>query len=136
MPWDLTTPVPTGDLASSDYGEVKLVRMTHDSEQAQFRLRLSYGNTNAGNWEAGYTPVGKDTGVLIEGADYDAIATTEKPSVTFDDKSADPNYSAVVINHSTHGDLTVYVEKTYSAVKRGLYEWLNDNGYIDAGTVV
>ena len=110
MPWQLTTSVGTGDLdANGPYTQVKIVRQLHDSVQRFIAVDLEYGNTVGGNWVPGIRLTSKVLSAIISGTPYDTLTTTSEPEVD---------------------------EKTYDAVKRGLYEYLNDNGIIAAGAIV
>lgn len=109
MPWQLDASYNIGDLDTVLHDQVKIVRMTWDDRSQSISVVLEYGTTNDGKWIVGLPPVGKSRNVNITGDDY--INFTQ--------------------NHmSQNGELT------YNAVKRGLYEWLSDNGYLDAGSVV
>lgn len=107
MPWTLTTPVSTGDLCASDYAQVRIVKMEHDSVAKRIRLWLEYGNTTDDVWVKGLTPEGKEDNILISGSDYTSL-----------------------VDHVTEDD-----ELTYAASRRGLYEWLLSEEKIDAGSV-
>lgn len=109
MPWKLTTPVATGGLDANDYDKIRIVSMRHDSISGEIILKLEYGYESGGNWVGGPTPVGKDSEIWIFDSDYTTLITT----------------------HATND-----AELTYNASKRGLYEWLNTNGHIDAGSII
>ena len=125
MPWTLTAAVDCGDLDTGTYGEVKIVRFTHDPVQKRMTVRLAYGNTVDSVWEGGMLPNGKSYSVPIVDTDYDDVVADSVPDVQTEDPS-DSNYSQVG---------AVWVEKTYYATKRALYEWLNANEDIAAGSV-
>ena len=108
MPWQLTTPLSVGQLDSADYDQIRITSLMHDSVHSVIVLNLEYGNTVDGAWVAGYAPKGKDVSFTIKGASYTTI-----------------------VSHMSNDN-----EPTYAAVKRGLYEWLEAEGYIDAGSVV
>jgi hypothetical protein len=130
MPWTLTTPVETGDLDTVDYAELQIVRMTHLSlpDAESIVVDLQYGNTVNGVWVEGIAiPTGKAKTVTIIGTDYTDLITNAIPDVQTSDPS-NPNYYY-------DASASVWVERTFAASKRGLYEWMYDNGYIDAGSV-
>lgn len=110
MPWQLTTPVTVGALDSASYDQIRITRMTHDSVRAFIQFDIEYGRTVDSVWTPGLAPRDKQTSFFLQGQEYTDLVTTAEP--------VDAN------------------EKTYDAVKRGLYEWLNTNGHIAAGSVV
>ena len=110
MPWQLTTPVDVGNLDVADYNQIKIVRMVHATQSPErIEVQIEYGRTVNNVWTRGMDPVGKQTYFIIEGQAYQDLVTTHVPNAQ---------------------------EKTYEAVKRGLYEWLNDNDHIADGSVV
>ena len=109
MPWQLTTPVPVGGLDTANYDQIRITRFDNDSVRLRMLIELEYGRTVNGTWVKGFTPVGKHTSVMIEGADYSAFVATATPAEG---------------------------ETTYEAVKRNLYEWLVAHSIIEAGAVV
>ena len=125
MAWNLAAPVNCGDLDDGTYGEAKIVRFTQDSNRNRMDVRLEYGNTVDGTWVGGYLPQGKSSYVIISDADYGDVVSDSVPDVQTSDPS-DDRYAQV-------GD--VWVEKTYEATKRALYEWLVANDHIEAGTL-
>ena len=108
MPWSLTTPISSGDLDATSYGEVKIVRQTHDSVRRIITVDLEYGNTVEDVWVPGIQPRGKLGSAYIQGTDYSTLVANSEPELN---------------------------EKTYDAVKRGLYAYLNTKGVIGAGTL-
>ena len=129
MPWLLTTPIDSGDLDDGNYGEVKITRFVQDSNRNQIQLRLEYGNTVDGKWESGYLPKGKSPHAVINnsgGSDYNNLVASAIPDVQTSDPG-DP------VRYVEAGD--VWVERTYYAVKRDLYDYLVTKGIIDAGTM-
>lgn len=126
MPWNLTTAVSTGDLADSDYAQVKIVRQLKDSYRNEIKLELEYGNTVDGNWIGGMLPNGKQPSHTISGQDYADIKANAKPDV----QTSDPEDSD---RYFVSG--SVWVERTWYAAKRALYEELEDKGVIAAGSV-
>ena len=108
MPWQLTTPVDTGDLDSVSYAEVKIVDMVHRANRSLIVIQLEYGNTVDGEWIRGTMPASKVNSHSIQGDDYTALVTGHK---------------------------TLANELSYVAAKRALYEHLASQGVIDAGTV-
>jgi len=110
MPWELTTPVQTGDLdPNGPYAQIKIMRILFDTRQSQINILLEYGNTVEGDWILGQQPAGLESHILITGEDYTTLCAT----------------------HETNDD-----ELTYTAMKRALYEWLNTNDKIAAGSIV
>jgi hypothetical protein len=129
MPWLLDTPIDSGDLDDGEYSEVKITRFVQDSNRGQVNLRLEYGNTVDGKWESGYLPKSKSPHATINDrgdTDYSTLVADAVPDVQTSDPG-DP------IRYVPAGD--VWVERTYYAVKRGLYAYLEDKGIIDAGTM-
>jgi hypothetical protein len=108
MPWQLTTVIDTGDLDTTSYGEVKIVRQIHDSIRGMVSIDLEYGNTVQGAWVPGLSLHSKPSSVFIDGTDYLALITDSEPEQD---------------------------EKTYDAVKRGLYEFLASKNYIGPGHI-
>ena len=108
MPWQLKTPIDVGGLDSNDYDQIRITRLTHDSVRSMILVDLEYGRTVDGEWVPGHTPKDTATGVVITGDDYAAVAS----------------------HVSNDG------ERTYEAVRRGLYEWLSASGHIAPGSVV
>ena len=108
MPWKLTTPVDTGDLDSTPYGEVKIVDLTHRPNAGLMVVLIEYGNTVDKAWVQGMMPAGKTTSHAIQGDDYVSLVAT----------------------HRTLPD-----ELSYVAAKRALYEHLASKGVIPAGAV-
>lgn len=111
MPWQLTTPYSGGDLDPSGvYNQVKIRVQSWDDRRNMMAVELEYGTTSAeGKWVAGIVPASKPTYVPITGQDYVDLATNSTPNVG---------------------------EKTYDAVKRGLYEYLSIKGLLDPGSIV
>jgi len=109
MPWTLTAPITVGDLdANGPYTQVKIVHQNHDSVNGKITLFLEYGKTAQDAWVPGIPVKSKELVVSIEGADYVSLVTGSEPEVN---------------------------EKTYDAVKRGLYEYLADKSIIGAGVL-
>lgn len=130
MPWDLNTPVNTGDLDEGNYSQAKVTRLMQDSNRNNMRVNLEYGNTVGGVWERGKAPpAGKRPVYQIEGDEYTTLVDTATPRVFLSDPS-DPNFVEVDV-----GGTPVWVEKTYVATKRGVYEHLEAQGVIDAGSI-
>ena len=109
MPWQLTTPVTVGGLDAASYDQIRITRMVHDSVRAFIQFDIEYGRTVNDVWTPGYAPKDKLTTFFLQGQEYVDLVTDAEPEAE---------------------------EKTYDAVKRGLYEWLNANNHIAAGTVV
>lgn len=110
MPWELTTPVQTGDLdPNGPYEQIKIMKMLYDNRSGLIDVILEYGNTVDNEWVKGQQPVGLESHVTITGDDYVALSTT----------------------HASNDS-----ELTYDAMKRALYELLNTNGNIAAGSIV
>ena len=110
MPWQLTTPYSGGDLDTVHaYTQVKIVGQQWSDRRKQLFIELEYGATINGAWEAGMTPLGKSTGVVVEGADYTDLVTNS---------------------------LAQAGERTYDAMARGLYTYLAGKGLLDAGAIV
>jgi len=112
MPWQLTTAVDVGELDANDYTHVRIARMTYDVNRTTIFVEVEYGRVDGENWVGGLKPVSKQTSFQITGEDLDTLINDAEPN-------AGPP-----------------IEKTYDAVKRGLYTWLNANGHIAAGAVV
>jgi hypothetical protein len=95
-------------LDTSSYAEVKIVRQSHDSVRKVIVVDLEYGNTVDGVWKAGIQPRSKIGSASVQGTDYNALVANSTPETS---------------------------EKTYDAVKRGLYEFLLSKNVIGAGTL-
>jgi hypothetical protein len=109
MPWILTTPVAVGDLdPNGPYAQVKIVRQAHDSIRKVIAIDLEYGNTVNNNWVPGLPVRSKPTSVVIQGDEYSALVADSEPETN---------------------------EKTYDAVKRGLYSLLATKNVIGPGTL-
>lgn len=108
MPWTLTTPVSAGDLDTTSYAEVRIVRQAHDSVRRMIVLDLEYGNTVDGTWVPGIQPRSKPCSIYVQGDDYMTLTVSSMPEED---------------------------EKTYDAVKRGLYAYLASKGLIGPGTL-
>jgi hypothetical protein len=109
MPWTLTTPVAVGDLdPAGPYTQVKIVRQAHDSVRGMIAVDLEYGNTVNDEWKPGLPIRSKPTNIIIQGEEYTALVTDSEPETD---------------------------EKTYDAVKRGLYEFLATKNMIGPGTL-
>ena len=108
MPWTLTTPISAGDLDTTPYAEVRIVRQAHDSVRRVIVLDLEYGNTVGGSWVPGIQPRSKPCSVYIQGDDYTTLTENSLPEED---------------------------EKTYDAVKRGLYNFLHTKAFIGDGTL-
>lgn len=126
MPWTLTTPVAVGDLEDSALAEIKIVRLEQHANKKRLGLQLQYGNTVGEVWTPGYAPRAKQIDVQITATDYDDIIANSVPDV----QTSDP---ADAVRYAQVG--AVWVERTYYAVQRACYEWLNTNSIIDAGSV-
>lgn len=109
MPWTLTTAVDVGDLDTSDYTQVKIVRDEHDSVSGRMVVFLQYGNTVDSAWVPGMPPKNKKTIHEITGSAYTTLITNSTPNEG---------------------------ESTYDAVKRALYNHLVSAEVIAAGTLV
>ncbi len=66
---------------------------------------------------------------------YDLLMAAATGLCTFTDKTADPAYVKVVLEHPVHGSLDLWVELSYAGVKRQLYQWLLDEE-IYSGSIV
>lgn len=66
---------------------------------------------------------------------FTILAGSSVPQATFLDPGDPVNYVKLSINHPVHGMLDVWIERTYTAVKRALYEHDIDKGIIE-GTIV
>ena len=118
MPWQFTTPISIGvadpDAPSGEYTHCRatLTGNYPDVDPPCLRLNLAYGWVAAGMFVGGKAVLNPDAypiaGIVIEGADYTTLITTHEPN---------PG------------------EKTYAAAKRAVYEELNRQGKISAGTV-
>jgi len=131
MPWQLTTPLPVGDLdPNGPYSQVKIVRQEHIMDPAgsdnYIQMLLQYGNTVDGEWIPGISPADKNCNPIISGSGYTALIDSAVALVT----NVDPESDRYVQRYD------VWVEKNYDATKRELYAWLYAQGIIDAGSVV
>jgi hypothetical protein len=109
MPWQLTTPVSTGDLDATNYGEISITEFRFSNSRELIFVTMQYGNTVDGEWVPGFTPVNKADSHVFDGGTFLSLVTTSTP---------DPG------------------ELTYVAVKRALFEQLFADGIIAPGTVV
>lgn len=109
MPWQLTTPIGTGDLDTVAYSEVTITEFRFSNQRQFIMVQLEYGNTVSGTWVPGITPLGKQASHVVDGAAFLSLVANATPDVG---------------------------ETTYQAVKRALYEQLLADGIIDAGTIV
>ena len=125
MPWNLTTPVNVGDLDTVDYSEITMTGLRHDSRRKMLMLEIEYGNTVDGEWKAGFSPANKQTNFILTDTEYDSVTAGSVPDVQTSDPGS-PAYAQVG---------SVWVERTYVAVKRGCYEWLVAQGHIGAGSI-
>lgn len=108
MPWQLTTPINTGDLDSvASYVQVKLTGQQW--RDGMIAVTWEYGNTVDSVWVPGATPKGVNPNHTILDEEYITLVTT----------------------HETKDK-----EKTYNANARGLYEHLANLGLIGPGSVV
>jgi hypothetical protein len=108
MPWQLTTAIDVGDMDTSDYTQVRIVRFDQDILNGRIIVYLQYGNTVEGNWVPGLVPKSKAVAHEITGASYTSLV-----------ENSEPNEG----------------ESTYDAVKRALYQHLADANVIAAGTL-
>lgn len=105
MPVTLDTPVQHGE---DTLAEVKIIRFRHDSVRKRILVRWQFGNTVEGNWVGvRYRPDGGILRARIKGTDYDTLVAAEPAEG----------------------------ETTYQAVKRALYEKLQADGKIPAGSI-
>lgn len=105
MPVTLDTPVTFGE---DTLNEVKIIRFRHDSVRQRILVRWQFGNTVDDNWVGSrYRPAG---GVLRA-------------------RFKDADYTALVAEEPGEG------ETTYQAVKRALYEKLQADGLVPAGSI-
>lgn len=131
MPWQLTTPYTGGTLdPTGTYDQVKVEHMQWRATQGLIIVELQYGTTVDGVWTQGLTPVGKPSSAMLEGQKYIDLITAAAPRTALIDP-VDPTYAKVDV-----GGTPVWVELTYEAVKRGLYEYLATESVIDPGNVV
>ena len=109
MSWILTTPVAVGDLdPNGPYTEVKITHQAHDSVRGIIAINFEYGNTVGGEWKPGISIRGKATSVVIQDEDYNTLVADSMPETN---------------------------EKTYDAVKRGLYAYLAYKNIIGPGAL-
>ena len=101
---------PFGALDTGNYDQIRIVRLNHDSVRGFISLQIEYGRTINSVWTPGFAPAGKQTNFHIDGQAYTDLVTDSEP--------LDAN------------------EKTYDAVRRGLFEWLSANNHIAAGSIV
>lgn len=141
MPLALTTP-------HFDDPQVRISVVGIDLHNSEIVLTVEYGDTVSGTW----TPSGDhapqthtiknwemetdgEVELVAEDPVYNTLVAGAFGLCTFDDKSADPRYFKVVTNHPIHGNLDLWVELSYVAVKRQLYQWLLDEEIYE-GTIV
>ena len=129
MPWTLTTPLSQGDVGDDIttaliHDFIDRTRNQDDVMNEKLFIEVQWGNIIDGLWVEGLK---QPVHVTIEG---DALAAllADKPDVQFIDPSNPGRYWQV-------DGYECWVEYTYYASKRSIYEWLNDNGYITAGTM-
>ena len=141
MPLALTT-------AHYDNPQVRISVVGIDLRNKEIVLTVEYGDTVAGAWVPS-GDLGADIHVIknyeletdgevelvAEDPLYDILVAAAKGLCTFTDMSADPRYVKITETHSVHGDLDIWVELSYVAVKRQLYQWLLDEE-IYSGTIV
>ena len=127
MPWQLTTALDVGDLDVANYDQIRVTHLMHDSVRKLIHLSIEYGRTVADVWTPGATPAGKETSFTIMDTEYDNLIAGQAPDV----QTIDPSDAIRYVQ-----DGVVWVEKTYYATKRGVYEYLNSQGHTDAGSVV
>lgn len=142
MPIQLTTP-------HYDEPQVRINVIGIDLGNKEIVLTVQYGDTSSSgawvpsgdhaaethtikNWE-----LETDGEVELVAADsvYDDLVSAAIGLCTFTDKSSDPNYIKVIVVHPTHGNLDLWVEKSYAGTKRQFYQWLLDEA-IYAGSIV
>lgn len=112
MPILLTTPLDPGSFDTATYDHVKIINQTHRMNRIEpsIMLFLSYGTVTDGVWVPGNnTPSTAvyPVNVSVSGEDYISL-----------------------ISHDSLDG-----EKTYAAVKRGLYEYLQSNYAALAGDI-
>lgn len=151
MPIQLTAP-------HYENPQVRIAVVGIDLRNSEVVLTAEYGDTDPGDSEADppvapfWVPSGDvaaethtiknweletdGTVTLVEADDvYNALVGSARGLVTFENKDADPNYAKVTVNHPEHGDLEMWIELSYSGVKRQLYQWLIDEA-IYIGVIV
>lgn len=120
MPWQLTTPISVGSFdpnaPNSQYTYCRVKLRGTDTDRERSTVNIEYGWLVSGEFVAGVVPTNRKSGHLIEGARWLDMTNNSVPKV----EATNPGgYAAVDV-----GGTTVYVEKTYVATKRGLYEFL------------
>lgn len=124
MPVQLTTPLSGGDLGA-DMTHAKVTALTHNSEAHYIMVHLKFGTMADGKFAEGDVQpankcqykIGPDHAGIGEEGDDDYLAPKTE-------------YMDLVGGHTPNvGELT------YAAVKRGIYEFLIDNGIV-SGTIV
>ena len=129
MPWTLTTPLSQGDVGD-DLSTVLIhdfidrTRNQDDAMVEKLYVEVQWGNVVSDAWVAGLK---QPVHITIEGATLDALLT-DKPDVQLSDPSDPSRYWKVDAQD-------IWVEYTYYASKRSIYEWLNVNGHIGDGTM-
>ena len=113
MPIQLTTPLDAGDIDSGTYDHVMIMRQIHNNRRKRVVLSLEYGTIDNQEWIGGPAAPTDDStyppAVVISGQDYTDLVSTHEPNQG---------------------------EKTYDAVKRGLYQWLQANYPSLSGQIV
>lgn len=136
----LTTPY-------KDYTQVKVVDLRLGVRRKHLFAKFQYGDTVAGAWTPGALEPeehvitnleeitdGQETVLRAADPAYDLLMAAASPQVTFTDKSADPDWTKLTVTHPTHGALDLWVELSYVAVSRNLYQYAVGQGWY-AGTV-
>jgi len=129
MPWTLTTPLSEGDIGTSlttvlIHDFIDRTRNQDGAMVEKLYVEVQWGTIQADEWVEGLK---QPVHITIEGATLDALLT-DKPDVQLSDPSDPSRYWKVDAQD-------IWVEYTYYASKRSIYEWLNTNGYITAGTM-
>jgi len=128
MPLNLSVAFDPGDLdPGKSYTHVKIVSTDHNSEAKTIRVVVARGYMSEGEFvESTIAKRQLHTVQNVEGdLAYDTVVSNSAPNV----ETSDPEDS---LRYAAAG--AVWVEKTYYAVKRALYEWLEDKGFY-AGTI-
>lgn len=129
MPWTLTVPLSEGDIGTSlttvlIHDFIDRTRNQNEAMTEKLFVEIQWGNIVSDAWVMGLK---QPVHITIAGATLDALMT-DKPDVQLSDPSDPSRYWKV-------DGQNIWVEYTYYASKRSIYEWLNTNEHIGAGTM-